>query len=102
MNHFQKIAEYSNEVNLKANEVAHNYRNTLEQFEKVPELTEKMLSIIGTQLPEEQREILSNIVEAVSLFYSENEKNFGIFLEFTNWNIEKSQMFIEEWSNQIS
>jgi hypothetical protein len=102
MNNLQQIAEYSNEVNIQAREVASYYQESLVKFEKLPELAKKILGTIGTQLPVEQQEMLNNIVVAIEGVNLEAIRNFEKLLEFTNWNIEKSQQFIEDWQNQIN
>lgn len=101
MNHLQQIAEYSNEVNLKAFEVTTCYKNSLVKFEKLPELAEKILGIIGNQLPEEQQQMLNNIIDAIAGVNLESTQNFEKLLEFTNWNMEKSQQFLDNWENQL-
>lgn len=101
MNSLQQIAEYSQEVNTHAREVASYYHESLVKFEKVPELSKKILETIGSQLPTEQQDMLNNVVTAIEGINLESMRNFQKLLEFTNWNIEKSQKFMEDWKKQL-
>ncbi len=97
-----RTAIYSQEVNLKASEVAKKYNHTLNKLDELTKLAHSLAEKIEPNIFSEIDKLeLKKLTDLMAFLRDEEIENFRSFMEFTNWNIEKSMGFIQDYEDMV-